>query len=57
VDNQLGQQQQNPFYFLAEQSHDLMGLFTNYAQITVADTGQGIRPDFLPYVFDYFRHL
>ncbi|MFQ4142589.1 response regulator [Chlorogloeopsis sp. ULAP02] len=26
-----------------------------YAQITVADTGQGINPDFLPYVFDYFR--
>jgi PAS domain S-box-containing protein len=26
-----------------------------YAQITVTDTGKGISPDFLPYVFDYFR--
>ncbi|MBW4615947.1 MAG: response regulator [Desmonostoc vinosum HA7617-LM4] len=25
------------------------------AQITVNDTGKGIKPDFLPYVFDYFR--
>ena len=28
---------------------------TSYAQILVADTGQGITSEFLPYVFDYFR--
>jgi PAS domain S-box-containing protein len=26
-----------------------------HAQITISDTGKGISPDFLPYVFDYFR--
>jgi PAS domain S-box-containing protein len=26
-----------------------------YAQIKISDTGKGISPDFLPFVFDYFR--
>jgi PAS domain S-box-containing protein len=26
-----------------------------FAQIQISDTGQGIEPEFLPYVFDYFR--
>jgi PAS domain S-box-containing protein len=28
---------------------------TEYAQLTVTDTGKGIHPEFLPHVFDYFR--
>jgi hypothetical protein len=28
---------------------------TNYAQIIVSDTGQGISAEFLPHVFEYFR--
>ncbi|MBD2448223.1 response regulator [Nostoc sp. FACHB-152] len=27
----------------------------SHAKITITDTGKGIRPDFLPFVFDYFR--
>jgi PAS domain S-box-containing protein len=27
----------------------------DYAEIVLTDTGKGISPDFLPYVFDYFR--
>ncbi|MBD2000040.1 response regulator [Leptolyngbya sp. FACHB-541] len=34
---------------------DPQGQRTNYAQITVIDTGKGITPDFLPHVFDAFR--
>jgi signal transduction histidine kinase/ActR/RegA family two-component response regulator len=26
-----------------------------YVQVTITDTGKGINPEFLPYVFDYFR--
>ena len=27
----------------------------NQAQITISDTGKGIQPEFMPYIFDYFR--
>jgi PAS domain S-box-containing protein len=29
--------------------------YSSYAQITVADNGKGINPDFLPHVFEYFH--
>jgi CheY-like chemotaxis protein len=30
-------------------------VFASYAKITVKDTGMGIKPDFVPYVFESFR--
>ncbi|RAM48053.1 MAG: hybrid sensor histidine kinase/response regulator, partial [Hapalosiphonaceae cyanobacterium JJU2] len=34
---------------------DAQSSITNYAQITVIDTGMGISSEFLPHVFEYFR--
>jgi PAS domain S-box-containing protein len=40
---------------LCPSTHPPIHPLTSYAQITVTDTGKGIHPDFLPYVFEYFR--
>ena len=38
-----------------EQGINGENVFASYARITVKDTGSGINPDFLPYVFESFR--
>jgi PAS domain S-box-containing protein len=35
--------------------HALTSPSPPYAQITISDTGKGIKPEFLPHVFEYFR--
>jgi signal transduction histidine kinase/ActR/RegA family two-component response regulator len=48
----------NAIKFTPEQGRvevQLERLESDQAQITVTDTGKGITPDFLDYVFDYFR--
>ncbi|HEY9697616.1 MAG TPA: PAS domain S-box protein [Trichocoleus sp.] len=47
----------NAVKFTPEGGHVIVQLeqVERQARITVSDTGKGIVPDFLPYVFDYFR--
>jgi PAS domain S-box-containing protein len=40
---------------LGEASSSFIPHPSSFVQIIVTDTGQGIHPDFLPYVFEYFR--
>jgi PAS domain S-box-containing protein len=40
---------------ISDQQQNCQNQITDYAQIQVIDTGIGISPEFLPYVFDHFR--